>query len=733
MRRVAAIILGLFSAMFATAMSALSVDDGHQAMVELLADLSHMRLEDNNYQGEGEVNRLAASLAQLPASAPAKVRVELYYHLGVAELFLGREREAIDHLREAARMLPELKGASQAFGNEVRFRLGVASLRLAETENCCQRYTPDSCLLPIRRGGVHQLREGSESAIIEFEAVLAATPPDSRMHLSSLWLLNIAYMTLGEHPDNVPSQFLISQEAFESDEGFVRFANIAPRLGLNTFSLSGGAVADDLDNDGDLDLLVSTSQVTGPMRLFFNNQDGTFSERARAAGLAGITGGLNMVQADYDNDGDVDVLVLRGAWFEEAGQHPNSLLRNNGDGTFEDVTFAAGLGDVHYPSQTASWADYDNDGHIDVYIGNESTFAQISPCQLFRNNGDGTFSDVAEAAGVIEDQYVKGVFWGDYDGDRYPDLYVSTLDGPNRLYHNNGDGTFVDVAPQLGVTSPRQSFPGWFWDYDNDGHLDLMVWSYGATIADVAASYLGRQFQTEMPRLYRGDGQGGFIDVAPQSNLVRPTKPMGANFGDLNNDGYLDFLLGTGDTDYTELMPNLMYLNKRGERFADITVAGGFGNLQKGHGVVFADFDNDGDQDLFEQMGGAYLGDRFGDSFFANPGFGARWLGVKLVGVRSNRSAIGARIRVEVVEKDGTRRSIYKHVNSGGTFGANPLRQTIGLGTATQSVGSLEVTWPTTGEIQTFTEVPLDSYVRIREDEDAYQIMQLNRFQFASD
>ena len=582
-----AIILGLASSTVATP----SVDDGHRAMVELLADLSRMRLEDNSYQGDGEVNRLAARLAQLPASAPAKVRVELLYHLGVAELFLGREREAIGHLRDAVRMLPDLKGASQSFINEARFRLGVASLRLGETENCCLHYTPDSCLLPIPRGGVHELREGSESAIVQFESVLADTPPDSRMHLSALWLLNIAYMTLGEHPASVPPQYLIPPEAFDPDEGFARFTNIAPKLGLNTFSLSGGAVADDLDNDGDLDLLVSTSQVTGAMRLFLNNQDGTFNDRTEGSGLAGITGGLNMVQADYDNDGDVDVLVLRGAWFEAAGQHPNSLLRNNGDATFTDVTFAAGLGVVHYPTQTAAWADYDNDGHIDLYIGNESTFAQISPCQLFHNNGDGTFTDVAEAAGVIDDQYVKGVFWGDYDGDRYPDLYVSSLDGPNRLYHNNGDGTFTDVAPQLEVTSPRQSFPGWFWDFDNDGNLDLMVWSYGATIADVAASYLGRQFKTEMPRLYRNDGQGGFADVAAERNIVRPTKPMGANFG----------------------------------------------NLQKGHGVVFADFDNDGDQDLFEQMGGAYLGDRFGDSFFANPGFGSHWLGVKLVGVRSNR------------------------------------------------------------------------------------------------
>ena len=706
---------------------------GHEAMVELLADLSRLRFVDNQYQGEGAVNRLATRLAALPASAPTKERVELNYHLGVAELFLGRERDAIDHMREAVRRLPQLKGAPSEFRNEVRFRLGVAYLRLAETENCCLLYTPDSCVMPIEGGGIHTLREGSEAAVAAFESVLADTPPDSRRHLSSLWLLNIAYMTLGEYPHGVPSAYLIPPAAFESDEEFPRFLNIAPRLGLNTFSLSGGAVAEDFDDDGDLDLLVSTSHVTGQIRLFVNNQDGTFSERTEAAGLTGITGGLNMVQADYDNDGDIDVLVLRGGWFKESGQHPNSLLRNNADGSFTDVTFAAGLARVNYPTQTGAWADYDNDGDVDLYIGNETSFSQISPCQLFRNEGDGTFTDVGEAAGVLNDLYTKSVFWGDYDGDRFPDLYVSNLDGPNRLYHNNGDGTFTDVAPRLGVSSPKQSFPGWFWDYDNDGHLDILVQAYAATIGDIAASYLGRQFRTELVRLYRGDGRGGFTEVAHESNLRRPTKPMGANFGDLDNDGYLDFYLGTGDTDYTELMPNLMYWNRGGERFADITMTGGFGNLQKGHGVVFADFDNDGDQDLFEQMGGAYLGDAFGDAFYVNPGFGAHWLTVKLVGVRSNRAAIGARIRVDVVEEDGGRRSIYKHVNSGGTFGANSLRQTIGLGTATQRISRLEVMWPKTGRMQAFDEVPLDSFLEIVEDADRYDVLELTTFRFAAD
>ena len=134
------------------------------------------------------------------------------------------------------------------------------------------------------------------------------------------------------------------------------------------------------------------------------------------------------------------------------------------------------MGHAHYPTQTAAWADFDNDGDLDVYIGNENlSGSDYAPCQLFRNNGDGTFADVADAAGVTNGRFTKGVAWGDYDDDGLPDLYVSNLAGDNRLYHNEGDGTFVDVAGELGVTGPHKSFPVWFWDFDNDGHLDLFV------------------------------------------------------------------------------------------------------------------------------------------------------------------------------------------------------------------------------------------------------------------
>ena len=703
--------------------AALSQQESHRKMLALLAEIRAQHLAANPYQGDGRLRQLERQLQSLPNTASIQDQVRLLFDLGIAELFLGRERRAIAHLAAAEEILETQHSVPAEVVNELRFRLGLAWLRLGETQNCALNPNADHCILPIRPAGFHTLPEGSRRAIPYFQAVLDHTAAQERLHLSARWLLNIAYMTLGEYPEGVPPAHRIPPASFSSQAAFPRWVNVAPALGLDTFSLSGGAVADDFDGDGYLDFFVSTSDLAGQLRLFRNGGDGTFADRTAAANLNGLLGGLNLVQADYDNDGHLDLLVLRGAWFGEHGQHPNSLLRNAGDGSFFDATFAAGLGPDHYPTQTAAWADYDLDGDLDLYIGNETTDTFVAPGQLFHNRGDGTFADVAPDAGVNQYAHAKAVVWGDYDGDRWPDLYVSNLGQPNRLYRNRGDGTFVDVAPVLGVAAPRASFPAWFWDFDNDGRLDLFVAAYSATIADIAAAHLGHSVAVEKARLYRGDGQGGF----QERHLAQPTKPMGANFGDVDNDGFLDFYLGTGDTDYAELMPNVLYWNRAGQHFADVTFASGLGHLQKGHGVVFADMDHDGDLDLFEQMGGAYRGDGFADVFYENPGFGHGWLAVEVIGVASNRSGIGARLRVDVM--DGKqRRSLYRWVGSGGSFGGNPLRQYVGLGLAEQ-VTRLVVFWPQSGREQVFADVPINAIVRVTEGRDQLEILPLPPFE----
>lgn len=721
------ILLFLF-AISASYAAALSPQESHQKMVALLAEVRAQNLDDNPYQGEGPLRQLEDQLQALPDAAPIQDRIRLRFRLGLAELFLGRERRALDHLAAANALLAGQRSVPAQVVNELHFRLGLAWLRLGETQNCVLNPNADHCILPIRPGGVHTFPEGSRRAIPYFQAVLDNTAAEERLYLSARWLLNIAYMTLGEYPEAVPPAHRIPPQAFASQAAFPRWVNVAPALGLDTFSLSGGAVADDFDSDGYLDFFVSTSDLAGQLRFFHNGGDGTFSDQTEAANLNGLLGGLNLVQADYDNDSHLDLLVLRGAWFGEHGQHPNSLLRNAGDGSFLDATFAAGLGKDHYPTQTAAWGDYDLDGDLDLYIGNETTDTFVAPGQLFQNQGDGTFADVAPDAGVDQYAHAKAVVWGDYDGDRWPDLYVSNLGQPNRLYRNQGDGTFADVAPTAGVVAPRASFPAWFWDFDNDGHLDLFVAAYAATVADIAAAYMGHPVSVEKARLYRGDGRGGFAEVSQGRALAQPTKPMGANFGDVDSDGFLDFYLGTGDTDYAELMPNVLYWNQAGQRFVDVTFASGLGHLQKGHGVVLADVDHDGDLDLFEQMGGAYRGDGFADVLYENPGFGRGWLAIEVVGVESNRSGVGTQLRVEVVE-GGQRRSLYRWVGSGGSFGGNPLRQYVGLGSA-ERVARLAVFWPKSGIEQAFDEVPSNAIIRVTEGRDQLEVLALPSFKF---
>ena len=188
---------------------------------------------------------------------------------------------------------------------------------------------------------------------------------------------------------------------------------------------------------------------------------------------------------------------------------------------------------------------------------------------------------------------------------------------------------------------------------------------------------------------------------------------MGSNYGDLDNDGFLDFYVGTGDPDFRQMVPNRMFRNAGGDHFQDVTTSGGFGLLQKGHGVAFGDLDNDGDQDIHATMGGSLEGDMARNVLFENPGALNQWLTLRLEGVDSNRSAFGTRITVSVQTESGTR-EIHRRVTSGGSFGANSLQQEIGLGKA-MAILSLEIIWPASGQIDRFTEVEMNRVYHVSE------------------
>ena len=674
--------------------------------------------------------------AALAATTPTG-KLQARISKAIEMLQAGRSEAAAEEFRwleQNARTLDP--GTTPADLMLVRTGRAISLLRIGEQENCLANHNADSCLFPIRGGGVHLLPRGSKSAIPVIESLLAADPGD----LQARWILNIAHMTLGTWPEQVPPAFVIPPSVFESDHPMPRFPDVAGAVGLSLESLGGGVVIEDLDNDGLLDVMVSSWALRGQLRYLHNDGDGRFTDRTREAGLMGLWGGLNMVSADYDNDGFTDVFVLRGAWLGVAGHHPNSLLRNRGDGTFEDVTEAAGLLSFN-PTQAARWFDYNGDGKLDLFIGNESQRGDRLRCELYRNNGDGTFTECGVESGFGIIGFVKGVAVADYDGDNRPDLYLSRLDGANLLFHNEGPANpgdpaskawrFTTVAKTAGVEQPDKSFPTWFFDYDQDGRPDLYVGGYNIeNVGDIVADQLGKPSRGERSKLYRNRGDGTFEDVSRAAQLDHVLHAMGSNFGDLDNDGYPDFYLGTGNPDLLTLVPNRMFRNAEGRFFQDVTTATGTGNLQKGHAVAFADLDNDGDQDVFENMGGAFTGDPYHHTLYQNPGSTNHWLTLKLEGVRSNRSAIGARIKVSVATPRGPR-DIYRWVDTGGSFGCNPLRAEIGLGDAA-AIRSVEVLWPATGKTQVLTGIDRDRFYTFREGDAAAKPWDVKRVRFAT-
>jgi hypothetical protein len=682
-----------------------------------------LRDSDNPYYGTAALRDHEAWIAQPVDNAFAQALAR--GRLGAELLREGRSAEAATRLDEALTIARDARLDSPVVLDLLR-RSALAHLRRGEQENCVAHHAAASCILPLESGGLHQAPEGSTAALDRYLAYMQLDPADPVV----TWLANLAAMTLDRFPEAIPPGWRLDPGVFESGADFPRFVDRAAERGLQVARPSGGAVVDDFSGDGNLDVVMSSIDPCAPLSFFRNDGQGRFSDATPGSGLENQLGGLNLIHADYDNDGDLDLFVLRGGWFGADGQMRNSLLRNEGGGRFVDVTRALGLAEPALPTQTAAWGDYDNDGDLDLYIGNEAAedlyaggvgAVQAYPSQLFRNDESNGFVDVARGSGVTNDRFAKGVTWGDYDNDGDLDLYVSNI-GANRLYRNEFPRGFVDVAEVAGVVEPDgRSFATWFFDVDNDGWQDLFVADYSATTEQLAAFFLGVDSDdVGRPHLYVNQRNGQFEERGAAMGLTDPVLPMGANFGDLDNDGWLDFYLGTGTPSFESLFPNRMYRNHAGERFDDVTYAGGFGHLQKGHGVAFADVDADGDQDVIEQIGGAYPGDAYPSVYFENPGFGRNWLVLELEGRRSNRSGLGSRVAVTIHDADGSRRTLHRVVGSGGSFGGSGFALHVGLGEATV-IEEVEVRWLGSGKRQVFDGMGPNAAYRLVEGEQEVQ------------
>ncbi len=604
-------------------------------------------------------------------------------------------------------------------GTEILTQHAVAFMRMGEDQNCCARNNERSCLVPISGKGVHTKQEGSRGALKLLNVALKLNPND----LSARWLLNIAYMTLGEYPAKVPKRWIVPANKLGGDLPMQKFYNAAPEMGVDYLGWAGGVIMDDFEGNGLLDLMISSCRRDGQLRYFHNNGDGTFSERTKEAGLAGEIGGLNIVTTDYNNDGKPDVVVLRGGWMKRYGHYPLSLLRNDGKGHFTDVTIEAGLLSLG-PTQSAVALDYNGDGLLDLFVSYESSKGDPVPCKLFRNNGDGTFTDVAPQCGLNITRYVKSAVSADFMHNGKPGLYLSCLDGPSILIRNDGPAgadtsakaawKFTDISETAGVSKLHKSFSCFFFDYDNDGWPDLFVCGYNANgVGEIAADYLGLPTNAEKSKLYHNNHDGTFTDVTSQAHLNKVIMGMGLNYGDLDNDGWLDFYAGTGNPNLETLIPKRMFRNHDGKYFDEVTTTGDFGHLQKGHAIAFGDLNNNGQQDVFTVLGGAYDSDSAHCCLFVNPGNKNHWITLKLTGTKSNRSAIGAEVCATVDTGSGIRH-IYRTVGPGASYGNNPLRLELGLGNA-KSIQDVTIRWPASGIIQKLTALKMDRFYTVSE------------------
>ncbi len=706
-------------------------------MIQLLKiQREHYNRFDNYYASAPQVKYYDSLI---DATSSNQDKMIFTYDKCYALIALGREEEAIPLLEE---QVSRIKKEGINGMDKLKVQLALAYLRAGERTNCVMNHSAETCILPIRGEGIHTVQAGSRNAIRIYEELLEKYSDN----LEYKWLLNIAYMTLGEYPGKVPPEYLIpGLDHTGGNPSVVKpFQDIAGTLHLDINNMAGGIIVEDFDNDGYLDIVTSSWDLDEPMHYFQNTWNGTFTDKSRSSRLADLTGGLNMVQMDYNNDGFKDIFVLRGAWLRgNYGQQPNSLIRNNGNGTFTDVTTQSGLLSFH-PTQTATWNDFNNDGWVDVFIGNETWEGNASsgshPCELYLNNRDGSFTNIAELARCNVTGFIKGVTSGDYDNDGWKDIFISSLSGERYLLKNTGlkdeIPIFENVTKQAQLDDVlSRTFPTWFWDYDNDGWLDILVgdFTFDKPISSYSAAEALKIFSGTSGTilLYKNNQNGTFTNVSVNAGTNKTAFAMSVNFGDIDNDGFLDFYLGTGNPELESIVPNKMFRNEAGERFVDVTADARVGHLQKGHGISFADLDNDGDQDVYIEMGGAYKGDAFHNSLYLNPGQDEKnnWITLDLVR-EDHLNIIGTIVKLTCRENNKVR-TIYREVNSGGSFGASPLRREIGIGRATV-IDEIAIQWHPAQKVQVIKNVKSNQHLRIREGTDRPEIIPLDKLNLIS-
>jgi hypothetical protein len=531
----------------------------------------------------------------------------------------------------------------------------------------------------------------------------------------------------------------------------VRFTNVAQKAGIDVHMINGGETKKyifestgsgvaliDYDRDGYPDIfLVNGSRLesfdpgSAPTNhLFHNNRDGTFTDVTVRGGVASSGWGQGVCVGDFDNDGFDDLFVTY------YGRR-NILYHNNGDGTFTDVTMTAGLGEPSRNWSTGcAFVDFDRDGRLDLFV---TGYVDFNPAtlglpgsgpnclsrgvavfcgprglpaahsHLYRNQGNGKFSDVSTPAGIMKasDCYGLGVLTDDFENRGWPDIYVACDSTPSLFFHNNGDGTFAERGVEAGI------------GYDEDGREQAgMGVSAGDYDADGWLDIFKTNFEDDVPDLYRNEGDGTFTFRTFDAKLGSNLKYLGwgGGFFDYDNDGWPDIFIANGHV-YPELenhnhpespyrQRNLLYRNSGNGRFEDVTSTAGPGLAlrRSGRGVAFGDFDNDGRLDVLinNQNDPPTLLRNASE----NPN---HWIAIRTVGTKSNRDGIGARVIVLA----GGRRQIQEVTSGGSYLSQNDLRAHFGLGGATK-IDRIEVRWPS-GNVDKMENAPADRFLTVEE------------------
>jgi tetratricopeptide (TPR) repeat protein len=538
-----------------------------------------------------------------------------------------------------------------------------------------------------------------------------------KMNPVDQWLFTLSLGQVSGPRPPLPESALFPVETARIDSAnppLLAFEDIAPKLGIHHLNGNGTAAWGDIDGDGRQDLIVSGSGVF--IRVYRNEGD-RFTDVTDAVGLGKVPSGYSLNLIDYDNDGWPDLYIALNGW---SGPMRN-LLFHNDHGRFTNVSAKSGADDPG-SGFVSLWGDLDNDGWLDLVVAN-GVLHEGSVTQIYRNNRDGTFTNVTKAAGLNEPPGYGaiGIALGDYDKDGRLDLLINGRDSaPNRLYHNDGNWHFTETAAKAGILQPpHDGFVCFFFDYNNDGWPDILTTSlapWETAVEGLKKGYApanARSVHPDASRLFRNNGNGTFTDVTYASKLYYPTGTMGAGVADLDNDGHLDIYVGTGDPQISRLEPNRFFHSNGDGTFSDLTNFVKFARPgNKGHGVAFVDIDDDGALDVFAQLGGHYPGDHTYNAFYHNLQAGRNhWLEVELRGVKSNRMAIGAQLTVRTGDL-----LVYREVKGSEGFGStSTFRQHFGLG-RNAKVDSLEIRWPS-GLKQQFTGLDANQIIAVKEDE----------------